>query len=182
MATSNFQDKSGPGGIVWNPASPYAKEMAKWEMGYSPYGPPGRPRENMTDREKEWPKLFYLMKRLVPGSQQAFTRTPDGDFVTVHYKEAHDENEATQFEGEGYREGMVKAIAHIVKYEAEVAQAAAERAYQDRNMSDKAKAEVAKVEASTAQHVAVIPETPIKKARGWPKGKPRAKKTDPVAV
>ena len=158
--SASFQDRSIPGGVVHNPASPFSREMAKWEMGYSVYGPPGRPREQVG--HQDWPAMFYKMKR----------KSTNGDFVVEHYQEAADEVEASRLESIGYRKGQVAAIEYVKSLEQMVAVAAAERAYQDRNMSEKAKAEVEKVEASTIQHVAVIPETPIKRKRGRPRKEP----------
>ena len=102
--------------------------------------------------------MFYKMKR----------KSTNGDFIVEHYTEAEDEVAASRLESLGYRKGQVAAIEYVKSLEQMVAVAAAERAYQDRNMSEKAKAEVEKVEASTIQHVAVIPETPIKRKRGRP--------------
>ncbi len=165
MASSSFVDRSGPGGIVHNPAAPYAREMAKWEMGYSPFGPPGRPREVVG--HQSFPAMFYKMRR----------STSNGDMIVEHYQEAADEKEATQLERQGYRLGRVAAIAYVEALEQEISVAAAERNAQDRRMSDKAKAESEAFEATTITHVAEIPE---QVRRGWPKGKPRPKKLTTV--
>lgn len=156
MATAAFRDQSGPGGVVHNPASPYAREMRKWEMGYSPYGPPGRPREQVG--HQAYPAAFYKMKR----------SASNGDFVVEHYREAADETEARNLESLGYREGRVAAIALVESREQEIAVAAAERNYRDRNMSEKAKAEAAQAEDATSAHLAEVPVTPIKR-RGRPR-------------
>ena len=155
MANQPAQDRSIPGGIVHNPAAPYAREMAKWEMGYSPYGPPGRPRE--TVGYQEWPALFYRCKR----------SETNGDFQVVHYQEATSPSHADQLEAQGYRKGRAAAEAYVVELEQQIAVAAAERAAQDRRMSPKAKAEAQAADDATAQHVGEVPETPIKR-RGRP--------------
>lgn len=158
-----FPDRSIPGGIVHNPGSSHSREMAKWEMGWSPYGPPGRPREVIG--HQEYPAAMYRMKKAPIGTE----------FIVDGYEEAADEVQRANLEAQGYRMGRAAAIDYVKELEQMVAVAAAERNYQDRNMSEKAKAEVEVVEKATAQHVAVIPEQPIKH-RGWPKGKPRPKK------
>ncbi len=155
MENRRAQDISIPGGIVHNPAAPYAREMAKWEMGYSPYGPPGRPREEVG--YQQWPALFYKCKR----------RETNGDFVVEHYTEADGPTQADLLYAQGYRLGRAAAEAHVAELEQVIAVAAAERAAQDRHMSVKARAEAQRVDDSTSEHVGVIPETPIKR-RGRP--------------
>ncbi len=155
MPSAKFEDRSVPGGVVYNPASPYAREMAKWEMAYSPYGPPGRPRE--IHGHDQWPAMFYKMKR----------SATNGDFITEHYVSAKDEQEAQNLMSRGYRQGQVAAIALVEQQEQEVAKAAAERAYRDKGMSDKAKAEAAAADDATSQHLAEVPVTPIRR-RGRP--------------
>ena len=155
MATNSFPDRSIPGGIVHNPATPFAREMAKWEMAYSPYGPPGRPREVVGFQQ--WPAMFYKCKR----------SDSNGDFVVEHYREAADENEARTLEGLGYSLGRAAAEQAVVAREQMVAQAAAERAFTDRRMSEKAQAEAKAADEATAEHVAEVPVTPIRR-RGRP--------------
>lgn len=155
MASATFRDASIPGGIVHNPASPHAREMAKWEMGYSPYGPPGRPRESVG--YQAFPAMFYKMKR----------SDTNGDFIVEHYTEAHTEAEASNLESLGYRNGKPAAIALVEQYEAQIARAAAERHYAERNMGEKARAEAQAADDATGQHLAEVPVTPIRK-RGRP--------------
>lgn len=151
MATATFGDKSGPGGIVHNPASAYAREMAKWEMGWNPYGQPGRPRER--EGFQAYPALFYKMKR----------STTNGDFLVEHYTEAADEVEAANLRSRGYHEGQVAAIEAIKESEQAVAVAAAERAFRDKGMSDKAKAEAQAADDASGSHVGEVPVTPIRR-------------------
>lgn len=153
MSYANFTDKSGPGGVVHNPASRYAREMAKWEMGYSPYGPPGRPRE--TVGFQEYPALFYKMKR----------SSTNGDFLVEDMVSAADEVAGRNLESRGYRCGRVAAIEAVTEHEQELAVMAANRNYQDRNMSERAKAELAAAEAATSGHLAEVPATPIVRRR-----------------
>lgn len=156
MASADFKDASIPGGIVHNPASGYAREMAKWEMGYSPYGPPGRPREVVGFQR--FPACFYRMVR---------SKT-NGDFLVDSFILAENETHAAQLEAQGYRQGREAAQNHVIAYEQDIAQAAAERNYADRNMSEKAKAEAAAAEDATTAHLAEVPRTPVK-----PRGRPK---------
>jgi len=153
MASAAFGDRSGPGGIVHNPASAYAREMAQWEMGYSPYGPPGRRREDAS----AWPALFYKMRR----------SETNGDLLVDHYEAAESPTQAALLEAKGYRQGRPAAEAYVIELEQTVAVAAAERAASDRHMSEKAKAEAQRADDATSQHVGEVPETPIRR-RGRP--------------
>ncbi len=129
--------------------------MAKWEMDYSPYGPPGRPRAQVGHHD--YPAMFYKMKR----------SDTNGDFLVEHYTEAANETEARNLESLGYRQGQVAAIAYVEGLEQSVAVAAAERNYRDRNLGEKAKSEAAAADDSTGSHLADVPVTPIRK-RGRP--------------
>ena len=72
----------------------------------------------------------------------------------------------------GYVRGPDNAMKELEKSEEAVSIAAAERAAQDRWMSDRAKVEANDVDITTIQHLGEIPATPIHN-KGWPKGKPR---------
>ena len=135
---------------MYTPASPYAQEMRKWEMGYSPYGPPGNPREQAG--QPQWPAMFYKVKR----------DAQTGKIVTEHMQEA-DENDAPNMLSRGYVQGLAEAHAALIASEQALSVAAAERAYSERNMSEKAKAEAEKFEATTVKHVAEIPEASKRK-------------------
>lgn len=156
MASANFREQHGPGGIVHNPSSAYSREMAKWEMGYSPYGPPGRPRE--VYGHDQWPAMFYKMSR---------SKT-NGDFVVEHYQTAADEAEGRNLYSLGYYKGQVEAIQAIEAAEQAAAVAAAERAFAEQRMSEKAKAEARRADEATGAHVGEVPVTPIR-----PRGRPR---------
>ena len=153
MASASFQDKSIPGGVVHNPASAYAREMAKWESGYSAYGPPGR----QPQPRQDFPKAMYLMKR----------SETNGDFVTVAFAEAADDAAERNLRSRGFHFGQVEAIKAIEDGEKALAVGAAERAHQDRWMGDRARAEAQAADAATGAHLAEVPVTPIRK-RGRP--------------
>ena len=150
MSYANFQDRSGPGGIIHNPAGAFAREMAKWEMGYSPYGPPGRPREVVGFQE--YPAMYYKVKR----------SATNGDIHVEHYVAAADEVEARNLMSRGYHLGREAAETALRESEElTVPIAAAERAYQEQHMSEKARAEADRVETAAGKHLGEIPETPI---------------------
>lgn len=143
---------SVPGGVFHNPASAYAREMAKHEMAWGPYGPPGRPREQQGPQP--YPCRMYRVKRAETG----------GGVVVEHSADAASEAEERNFRSRGYHNGLAEAAAALAETEQATARAAAERAYADRNMSDKAKAEAAAAEDATSDHLAEVPVTPIRKA------------------
>lgn len=161
---ASFKDQSIPGGIVHNPASAHSREMAKWEMGYNPYGQPGRPREQVGYHQ--FPAMFYKMTRTKTGGAQCVT--PAGVFYVEHYQEAGSEAEAYALESQGYRMGQSAAIDLVTGYEQEIAVAAAERAFADKKLSEKARAEAAAADDASPDHVAEVPEKPVK-----PRGRPK---------
>jgi hypothetical protein len=136
---------SVPGGVFHNPAGAYAREMAKYEMGWSPFGPPGRPRDG---RAVPYPCRMYLVKRADTG----------GGVVIVHSADAVDEAQERNFRSRGYYNGLAEAAEALTASEQEAAVLAAERGANERGMSDKAKAEAAAFEEGVSGHVPVIPE------------------------
>lgn len=78
-----------------------------------------------------------------------------------------DETEYKKALHEGWREGPTEAYDHAMKLHDAVAHAVSERNYQDRNMSEKAKAEIAAAEAATPRLVPEIPEKPTKAVKGY---------------
>ena len=152
---------SVPGGVFHNPAGAYAREMAKWEMGWSPFGPPGRPRERVG--HQSYPCRMYRIKRAATG----------GDIEVLHSADAASEAEERNYRSRGYYNGLAEAAEALAESEQAAAQAAAERAYQDRNMSEKAKAEAAAVDDAHDGHLGAVPDTPIRRA-GRPTNAERA--------
>ncbi len=150
MAAPTFQDRSIPGGIIHNPASAHSREMAKWEMGYSPYGPPGRPRESVG--HQEYPAMMYKVRR----------SDTNGDILTEHMTEAENENHARLLESQGYVQGLAAAHAKVEEYEQMIARAAAERAFKEKGMGEKARAEAAAADDAVGHHLAEVPVTPVK--------------------
>lgn len=125
--------------------------MAKWEMDYSPYGPPGRPRAQHA--HQEYPAMYYKVRRSYS----------NGSFVVEHYIAADDENMARNLESRGYVRGRREAELAVEAQEQRDAVASAERAYSDQHMSGKAKEEIAIAEAATSKHLPEVPVTPIRK-------------------
>lgn len=142
---------SVPGGVFHNPAGAYAREMAKWEMGWSPFGPPGRPRERQG--AQPYPCRMYKIKRADTG----------GGIVVVHSADADSEPSERNFRSRGYYNGLAEAGEALVASEQDAAHLAAERAANERKMGEKARAEAASADDAHDGHLAAVPETPVQK-------------------
>lgn len=173
---------------IWQTESFHRKELAKWNA-------PKRLGGYNTNGGEEFPKMLYMarqhpktrkwlvalsedettmvgMQEKVTLDAQAFTRTCQ---LTVYSQEEQDK---------AIRAGwaLSQKLA-LEKHETDVedaARAAAERNWQDRNMSPAAKAESDAFEKTTPDHVAAIPEQPVRR-KGWPKGKKRGPKVQKIA-
>jgi len=143
--------------ILWGPQSDYARERRKWEAYPTQYGEPERPFVF-----REYPLMLYRAKRKPEGGKD-----PILEQVIVE-----DDQQERNMHSRGWVRGPDHAIKVLEESERGLAQAAAERAYQDRLMSDRAKAEAAAIDETTISHLGEVPITPIHK-KGWPKGKPR---------
>jgi hypothetical protein len=76
---------------------------------------------------------------------------------------AHSEAEQSNLEALGFvAGGPGKAAEHFDAMQLEIAHAAANRNFNDRNMSEKAREESERVEQASSVHVGEIPATPIK--------------------
>lgn len=136
--------------VQWTRDSAYAKEAVKWEMDYSEFGPPGRPRASVGFQE--FPKMLSLAGR----NSQGIPGIADTQTVGNADEEA-------RYLAKGYRAGGDKALEALHQRDAEIAELAANRAFTEKTMSPAAKAEAAAWDASTAQHLPAIPDTPIVK-------------------
>lgn len=137
-----------------NASSAYAIEMAKHEAHFSEFGPPGRPYEY----------------RAYPTAMYKASRTPQGGEPRFEYAQAGDDAERERLERVGFvHGGKAAAVKALERQEFEIAELAANRAFTDRTMSEKARAEAAQVDESTVRHLATIPETPVKRRGRKPK-------------
>lgn len=137
-------------GVAYSQDSAFAKEMVKHEATHTQYGPPGRPYQY-----SPLPTMLYKAGRV-----------NDGPVGIVESATAETEADLTRYAALGFvAGGQAAAIAAFERYQFEMAEAAAARNFTDRNMGDKAKAESNAVEATTSEHVAEIPSTPLKPRR-----------------
>ena len=139
--------------IVITPESELGKEMAKWNVK-RPFAP--------------FPRMLYRARRRPdgvvsvgessdavfggnPGSAESWT---NGCQLTVN-----DDVELSRAAEQGWRATPAEALAHFESRERGKAEVAALRNFEDRNMSDAAKAEIAAAEAASPEHVAEVPES-----------------------
>jgi hypothetical protein len=140
--------------VVHSPESNFSKEMAKWESGFTQYGEPGRPYTY-----QPFPTRMYKAYRAKDGSRQFEAAT------------ANDEHEQRNLESRDFVVGGQQAALDALEgRELEIAKLAAEGAYEERRMSEKAQAEATAVRRASAVHLGEIPEAP-KRGRK-PKGEP----------
>jgi len=132
----------------------YAKEICRFEANYTQYGPPGRPHVH-----RDYPARMYKASRPSSGGAPLF----EG-------QDAGDERERESLERIGFvYGGQGAALAALEAVEFEIAELAANRNFNDRAMSAKARAEAEAADSRTIQHLAEIPETPIKRGPGRPR-------------
>lgn len=110
---------------------------------------------------EEYPKMLYRAESADGGPRIC-------DFITV----ANPDEELKQI-GRGWAPSQEAALGQVHVQQRELARLAANRAHNDRWMSDRAKAEASAFDETTMEHVAEIPAVPIKR-RNKPGRKPKA--------
>lgn len=191
VLVSRFNEETDPtwnreAGIVIIPGSNLQKENEKWEQFPGKWGSnPGNPY-----RYQPFPKMLYRADKF-QGVVVCMAAPPDpmeyanpGEY-TRKEEQARRFNESCQkivkSEAEmavamesGWRETPEDAVAWVKARDAAHMERAANRAYTDRNLSEKAQAEVAKaIEAADGDPLAEVPEQP-KRRRGRPRKNPEA--------
>ena len=139
-------------------ADPYVKEMAKWEqhdafingtfvqaIPISEGGRKGMP-------FAEFPKMLYR-------AQSEF-----GGYKISGCKVVGSEGEELVARGQGWSLTQEAALEAAPARDRELAELAANRAHNDRWMSEGARKEAQAADEATVKHLASIPETPIRKA------------------
>ena len=122
------------------PNSKLGEEMKKWEKPY---------------RYEQFPQMLYRA-----------TKRADGVIVLDErqcMRIVKSEGERQEAFEAGWRANPKEAMDLAWSREKSISDAAAHRAYEDRNMSEGAKAEAKAVEDSTIEHVAEVPAKPKRK-------------------
>jgi hypothetical protein len=148
--------------IARNPQDPWIEEMQKWEtrpvilngtliepIPLESGGRGGAPRT-------EYPKMLYRAE------------AESGGYRISGTKIVPDEGAERIAIGQGWSVTQEDALAQGPARALEIATLAANRAHNDRWMSEAARAEAASVDESTMQHLPSIPETPIRRGPGRP--------------
>lgn len=128
---------------VWSPNSHYAKEMRKWEKPY---------------RFEKFPQMLYKARKPDNGGPYLVIDPRNEAWSTNNQRTVGNEQEFEQALREGWREGVQAAIDYAKGLDQDIANAAAERAFADRKMSEAAQAEAKAADEATADHLPEIPE------------------------
>lgn len=144
-------------GIQLTKEDSYIQEMRKWErevveiggtivrpIPFAEGGKGGMPFQ-------EYPKAMYRAESAMGGPRISAMKTVD------------DEGAERLAHGQGWRSKQEDAIDLVHANALEAAKLAANRAHNEKWMSEKARAEAAAVDEATMEHVPSIPETPIVK-------------------
>jgi hypothetical protein len=114
--------------------------------------------QRASEERKKWDKPYKFEpypKMLYRGT----AATPGWEHLTVG-----DEDEERTKAKEGWKPTLPEALTHYERLQADIGQAAAERAASDRRMSAAAQADARKAEeANDGLHLGEVPVTPIKK-------------------
>lgn len=184
-------------GIVVTPGSNFAKEVSRFEQFPSQYTAGSAPGNPYTYRP--YPKMLYRAQHYNGKASCMATVADQGEYKDYReYERAVEmadrftakcqrvvgsEEERARAMEDGWRESPQEAIDYLIARDAAVGKEAAHRNYDDRNMSELAKREIAAAEAaSDGQHVAEIPRARVdgrtKAARA---AKKAAQETPPAA-
>jgi len=169
-------------GTQINPGGSYAEELAKFEQWPTAWAPrPGNPYQY-----RPFPKMVYkagdwmgrLAAHAVPGpswefrDMEEYRRAEESATLFTRSCEriVKNEQELQKAHEEGYRGDPVEAVKYLEDKKKAVSTAAAERHTTDKLMSEPAQREAAAADAATAEHLGAIPEKPVTRKRGRPKG------------
>lgn len=141
--------------VVEIPGSPAALEKLKFE--YSDY-------RIGDDCGQRGPRVFEEF----PKAMYRAGRDSKNQVDILGMEVAGDADEEAKLYGKGLRHKQEDALELAYAQEREIAKLAANRAHNDLKLSENARREARAFEESTPEHVAEIPETPIKR-RGRPK-------------
>lgn len=142
--------------VLTNSEGVYGKEAWKWEHHTGETHPSDPTIHGMRPREfQAYPAMLYRATQKNPWVFESYL--------------AQDEADQRVQEGQGFMAGGQQAAAdRFDAMQQEIAILAANRNYTDRNISDKARAEVNAAEQASSKHLAEIPAQPIKR-RGRPR-------------
>lgn len=137
----------------------WTKEMAKWEMRPVMVNGTYVQPLSVADGGRGGAPVTEFPKMLFRGE------SADGGPRIADFKIAANEAHERQLLSQGYSVTQEQALEAVTRQQLEFAKLAANRAYNEKWMSDKAKAEARAVDEATIEHLPAIPETPIRRRR-----------------
>lgn len=142
--------------LLITPETPYGKEMWKWDHTEGETHPSdGAVRGMRPSGYRAYPAMVYKVSARNPLTFESAVVTTDA--------------EERNYLSRGFvAGGQAAAVEAYDAQERELATIAAARNYEDRLMSDKAKAERDAAEEESSRHLGAIPETPIRRRVGRP--------------
>ena len=173
------------------------KEMAKFEQFPSKITAlagvePGNPPHKLTDNQKRYPRMLYKAQRDPDqgGKWAVFREVPNqyGFRDPQEWQRAvasaeyfgrscqmtvNSEDEHARAKAQGWSDSSIEAMEYVTAERAAIGEIAAQRAYEDRNLSENAKAEAAAAESEHFGHLPAIPEKPKARRGRPPKNKPQ---------
>ena len=142
-------------GPQWSPDSHYMKEMKKWDT-------PKRQGGNRCDGYERYPAMLYRARKPEGGGPYIVIDPRDEKWSAGNTVTVGNEREEQAKLSEGWRKSPEEAIEYAKGLDKDIANAAAERHFSDRKMSEAAQREAAEADAETAEH---LPEIPAKRKR-----------------
>lgn len=154
------------GGVRYSPASAHSKELAKWEM--RPLSD-GSVTQGMIDAARRAGAHHGAFEHQeYPKAMVKYAQTPNGIQLSENVS-AQSEVEERNLFSRGFRMKASDAIAVVEAANFAAAEAAANRAFHDRRMTETARREAEEIDLSTARHLGEIPAAKLPpKRRGRP--------------
>lgn len=138
--------------VIIAPGTKYADEVLEHEFDDFRIG---------TEKGKRGPRVFQEFPKMVYKAG----RNAVGKIEILEHQVVADEEEQRNLQSRGFSVTQEGALEGFQADDRELAKLAANRAYQERTMSDAARQEAQDYESSVDAHVAEIPEAPKKRGR-----------------
>lgn len=142
--------------MLITPESPLGQELAKWNKPH-----------DVNDPKNRYPKMLY-MAQVRPDGRASVSEVDDAvfggrldsaaEFTRRCQRIVRSEAEEAEALERGWRVTQKEALERHEAKERALADAAAHRHYEDRNMGELARAEAEAADASTVEHLPEIPE------------------------
>lgn len=138
--------------VIVAPGTKYSDEVLKYEYDDFRIG---------SEKGKRGPRVFVAFPKMVYKAG----RNAVGKIEILEHAIVETVDEERNLQSRGFMAGQAAALSVCESEALNLAKLAANRAYQERTMSDVARAEAETYERSQDEHVAEIPVTPKKRGR-----------------